>query len=159
MIDSGSPKIRSGSMKKFGIYLLCALLPASAGWGADAEALRGYSASSSQTEREWEAKFRALPDAGNQRAYMQRLAARPHHVGSAYDKEDAEWILSQFQQWGLDAKIETFDVLFPTPKERALELVAPARFTAKLRSLPFPRTRPPRNSTNNSPAITHIRWT
>ncbi len=119
-------------MKKFGIYLLCALLPASAGWGADAEALRGYSASSSQTEREWEAKFRALPDAGNQRAYMQRLAARPHHVGSAYDKEDAEWILSQFQQWGLDAKIETFDVLFPTPKERALELVAPARFTAKL---------------------------
>ena len=47
------------------------------------------------------------------------LSARPHHVGSPYDKDNAEWILAQFKEWGLDAHIETFDVLFPTPKERA----------------------------------------
>ena len=45
--------------------------------------------------------------------------ARPHHVGSPYDKDNAEWIAGQGQEWGLDAQIETFDVLFPTPKERA----------------------------------------
>lgn len=80
----------------------------------------------------WETKFRAIPDTANLRAYMQRLSARPHHVGSPYDKDNAEWILAKFKEWGLDARIETFDVLFPTPKERALELVAPSRFTAKL---------------------------
>ena len=94
--------------------------------------LRGYSSDSGRAEREWEAKFRAIPDPTALRAYMQRLSAKPHHVGSAYDRENAEWILSQFKEWGLDAKIETYDVLFPTPKERALELVEPTRFTAKL---------------------------
>jgi N-acetylated-alpha-linked acidic dipeptidase len=87
---------------------------------------------------EWETKFRAIPDTGNLRAYMQRLSARPHHVGSPYDKENAEWILAKFKQLGLDAKIETFDVLFPTPKERLVEMIGPSRFTAKLAEPPDP---------------------
>src|SRR5580700_1407607 len=76
--------------------------------------LDGYSDATSQVERDWEGKFRALPSAQNQRDYMQRLSARPHHVGSPYDKENAEWILARFKQWGGDANIEEFDVLFPT---------------------------------------------
>lgn len=119
-------------MKPIVISCLCLTLAAPAGWPADAEPLRGYSSAAAKTEQDWEAKFRAIPDAGRLRASMQRLSAQPHHVGSAYDKENAEWILSQFKEWGLDARIETFDVLFPTPKERVLEMVAPARFTAKL---------------------------
>ena len=63
---------------------------------------------------------------------MQRLSARPHHVGSAYDKDNAEWILAKFKEWGWQAEIERFDVLFPTPKERRLELVEPTKFTATL---------------------------
>jgi N-acetylated-alpha-linked acidic dipeptidase len=111
---------------------LAALLVATTLSAADSGPLRGYSNDSARVQRDWEAKFRAIPDPANLRAYMQRLSARPHHVGSPYDKENAEWILSKFKEWGLDAKIETFDVLFPTPKERALELVEPTRFTAKL---------------------------
>lgn len=92
----------------------------------------GYLSQSAQTERDWETKFRAIPDSSLQREYMQRLSARPHHVGSAYDKENAEWILSKFKEWGLDAHIETFNVLFPTPKERIVEMIAPTQFRAKL---------------------------
>jgi N-acetylated-alpha-linked acidic dipeptidase len=66
------------------------------------------------------------------RANMQLLSAHPHHVGSPYDKQNAEWILTQYKQWGWDAHIETFQVLFPTPKARLLEMVAPTRFAAKL---------------------------
>ena len=80
----------------------------------------------------WEQKFRAIPNPQNLRDYMQRLSARPHHVGSPYDKENAEWIAAKLKSWGLDAKIENFDVLFPTPKERLVEMVAPVKFTAKL---------------------------
>jgi N-acetylated-alpha-linked acidic dipeptidase len=102
----------------------------------EAAALPGYSASASAAERGWEGKFRALPSTDNLREDMRRLSARPHNVGSPYDKDNAEWILGQFKQWGLDAEIETFYVLFPTPKERAVELVAPATFTAKLQEPP-----------------------
>ena len=94
--------------------------------------LAGYSPRSSQSEREWETKFRAIPDPANLREYMRRLSARPHHVGSPYDKDNAEWILAHFKEWGLDAHIEQFDVLFPTPKVRLLEMTAPTKFTAKL---------------------------
>ena len=100
--------------------------------GADETPLVGYSPRSSQAERNWEAKFRAIPDPANLREYMRRLSARPHHVGSPYDKDNAEWILAHFKEWGLDAHIETFDVLFPTPKVRVLEMVEPTKFTAKL---------------------------
>ena len=68
---------------------------------------------------DWESAFRALPAAANIRAYDERLSARPHHVGSPYDKDNAEWMLAQFKEWGWDATIERFDVLFPTPKDAA----------------------------------------
>jgi N-acetylated-alpha-linked acidic dipeptidase len=100
--------------------------------GSNQAALGGYAPRSSQSEREWEAKFRALPDPANLREYMRRLSARPHHVGSPYDKDNAEWILTHFKEWGLDAHIERFDVLFPTPKLRVVEMLAPTKFTAKL---------------------------
>src|SRR2546430_13862372 len=83
----------------------------------DVQTLPGYSAASSRIERDWEAKFRDIPTPQNFRDYMQRLSARPHHVGSPYDKDNAEWILSKFKEWGLEAKIETFEVLFPTRSE------------------------------------------
>lgn len=100
---------------------------------ADEPALYGYSAESSRAERQWEDKFRAMPSPENLRSYMQRLSARPHHVGSPYDKDNAEWIAVKFKEFGLDAQIEAFDVLFPTPKERAVELVdGGPKFSAKL---------------------------
>src|SRR5947207_1559943 len=80
----------------------------------------------------WDEKFRAMPKPENIRANMQRMAARPHHVGSPYGKDNAEWMVAQFKAWGWDAQIERFDVLFPTPKERVLEMTQPTRFVAKL---------------------------
>jgi N-acetylated-alpha-linked acidic dipeptidase len=97
--------------------------------------LDGFSAQNARTEREWESKFRAVPDAQKQSDYMKLLSARPHHVGSPYDKQNAEWILSKFKEWGLDAHIESFKVLFPTPKRRLLELIAPTHYAAKLQEL------------------------
>jgi N-acetylated-alpha-linked acidic dipeptidase len=96
------------------------------------ETMDGYSPAHAAVERDWEAKFRSLPDPKVMRDAMQRLSARPHNVGSPYDKANAEWILSKFQEYGFDAHIETFDVLFPTPKERHVELLAPTHFVAKL---------------------------
>ena len=113
------------------VLILCLVFPPIL-FAADETPLVGYSPRSSQTEHEWEAKFRAIPDPANLRENMRRLSARPHHVGSAYDKDNAEWILARFKEFGLDAHIETFNVLFPTPKVRVLEMIEPTKFTAKL---------------------------
>jgi N-acetylated-alpha-linked acidic dipeptidase len=119
-------------MKKPSRVLLCFSLLLSAAPAADAPALQGFSRDAATAERAWEAKFKAVPNPERLRDYMQRLSARPHHVGSPHDKDNAEWLLARFREWGLDAHIENFDVLFPTPKERAVELLEPKRFVAKL---------------------------
>jgi len=115
------------------LFVGISLAPIGSHVAADEQPLFGYSTESSRTERQWEEKLRAIPSPDNLRAYMQKLSAHPHHVGSQADKANAEWIASKFKEFGLDTHIEQFDVLFPTPKERLVELVEGGpKFVAKL---------------------------
>lgn len=82
---------------------------------------------------DWEERLRAIPNPERIKEYMQRLSAEPHHIGSAAGKRHAQWMRDQFRAWGLKAEIEEFDVLFPTPKERVLELIAPVKYQAVLK--------------------------
>ncbi len=98
--------------------------------------ITGYSADAARVERQWETQFQALPEPQRMRESLRRLSAKPHNVGTPYDQDNANWLLAQFKSYGLDAHIETFDVLYPTPKERVVQLVAPTQFTAKLSEPP-----------------------
>src|SRR6476660_10353543 len=93
--------------------------------------LMGFTADDSQQQRALEARFDAALKADNLRDWMKRLSARPHHVGSAYDKDNAEFIAGLLRSWGYDTNIEEFQVLFPTPKTRLVEMTAPKKFTLK----------------------------
>jgi N-acetylated-alpha-linked acidic dipeptidase len=103
--------------------------------------LLGFSPTTSGAERTREATFDAALSAANQRAWMQRMSARPHHVGSPLDKANAEFIASLYRSWGYETKIERFTALFPTPKLRMLELIAPTHVRAKLFEPPIPGDR------------------
>ena len=92
----------------------------------------GFTAASTSRQRDVERKFDAVLEPENLRNWMKRLSARPHHLGSAYDKDNAEFIATQFKSWGFDTQIEQFEVLFPTPKTRIVEMIAPEKFTLKL---------------------------
>ncbi len=119
------------------LAIAAALLFAFTAHAVDAgPALRGYTPEHSATEANWEQKYRALPEPGRIRENLRRLSARPHHVGSPYDKDNAEWLLAQLKSYGLDAKIEEFSALFPTPKSRLVELLGPEPFKAKLQEPP-----------------------
>jgi N-acetylated-alpha-linked acidic dipeptidase len=105
----------------------------------DAElGLAGFSGDDSRSERQWEQKFRSSISTDNIGDYVKLLSARPHHVGSPYDKHDQEWLASKFKEWGWDVHVESFQILFPTPKERVLEMIEPTRFVAKLHEPPIP---------------------
>jgi N-acetylated-alpha-linked acidic dipeptidase len=99
----------------------------------NAPTLRGYTEASARKQLDWEEKMRAIPKPDNLRDYMKRLSAEPHPIGSAYGKQNAEWMRDLYRSWGLKAELEAFDVLFPTPTERLLEMIEPTRYTAKLK--------------------------
>jgi N-acetylated-alpha-linked acidic dipeptidase len=103
----------------------------------DEKPLLGFGEKSAAAERALEAKLDALVSTDNLRDWMKRLAARPHHLGSAYDKDNAEFIAARFREWGYETAIETFEVLFPTPKTRLLEMTAPVAFKAALAESPL----------------------
>src|SRR5204862_1970238 len=106
---------------------------------ANDKPMLGFSAANAAKEQALEAQFDSKLNRDDLREWMRRLSARPHHLGSAYDKQNAEFIASLFKSWGYDTAIEQFDVLFPTPKSRVLELIAPEKYTAKLAEPPLPQ--------------------
>ena len=72
-----------------------------------------------------EKAFDSHISAADQMTWLKQMTSAPNHVGSAHDKANADFILAQFKAWGWDAKIEQFDVLYPTPVSTAVELVTP----------------------------------
>jgi N-acetylated-alpha-linked acidic dipeptidase len=94
--------------------------------------LLGYSSANAKTERDWETRFRAIPEAKRAHENMRFLAAHPHNVGSAAQRANAEWMVAKYKEWGWDAHIEQFDVLYPTPKMQVLELLGPKPYKASL---------------------------
>ncbi|MGI9054817.1 MAG: folate hydrolase, partial [Pyrinomonadaceae bacterium] len=106
--------MRQTSLRFFTVFLLTVSVFAQT--VTTEKTLMGFSAENSVKQKALEAKFDSYLKAENLRTWMKRLSARPHHVGSPYGKENAEFIAAQFKSWGFDTKIEQFDVLFPTPK-------------------------------------------
>jgi N-acetylated-alpha-linked acidic dipeptidase len=84
------------------------------------------------------ARFDAQIRPDELRDWLKLLAAEPNHVGSPHDRANAEWILARFKEWGWDAHIETFDVLYPTPIKETLEMTAPRHFAAMLQEPEIP---------------------
>ncbi len=74
--------------------------------------------------------------------WMKRLAAKPHHAGSPYGKENAHFLDSLFSSWGYQTEIKTYYPLFPTPKIRELTLLEPVEFEAGLEEKAFPEEDP-----------------
>jgi N-acetylated-alpha-linked acidic dipeptidase len=99
--------------------------------------IQGFSAGGAAAETQLEQRFDSDLSAADLRAWMEQMSSEPNHVGSAHDKANAEFELRKFREWGWDASIETFSVLYPTPREVSVELVAPTHFVARLTEPPI----------------------
>jgi len=94
--------------------------------------IRGFDSASQRDEIQWEQQARDIPDAARIGATIEKLSGQPHLAGTPASKQTADWLLAQLREYGLDANIETFEALLPTPQVRVLEMIAPARFQARL---------------------------
>ena len=90
-----------------------------------------------------EKSFDALINPIDLQRWLEQMSSEPNHVGSPHDKANAEMELALFKQWGWDAHIEQFDVLYPTPISTTVELVTPAHVVLGGQEPSIPRIRAP----------------
>jgi N-acetylated-alpha-linked acidic dipeptidase len=100
---------------------------------AQTKSISGFTDKNAADQIQLEQKFDALVNAQNIGATVKQLSAKPHHISSPGGKEVADAILEKYKSWGWDAKIETYQVLFPTPKTRMLEMTSPTIYKALLK--------------------------
>jgi N-acetylated-alpha-linked acidic dipeptidase len=103
-----------------------------------AHTLLGFTPQTSSAELALERRFDAALSPEDQRAWLKQLSSEPNQVGSPHDAQNARTIAQMLRSWGWDTRIETFYVLYPTPKKESLELIAPTSFRASLNEPPIP---------------------
>ena len=111
-------------------------LAAASGAGESGSALFGFTAQQASNESSLEQRFDAALNPAELREWLRNLSSAPNQVGSPHDKANAEFVRDRFREWGWQAQIEEFEVLYPTLKAHTLELVAPTHFTASLTEPP-----------------------
>ena len=94
--------------------------------------ISGFFSGNVSKQLDVEKQFDGYLNAKDQDTWLQFLSARPHHIGSAQGKANAEYMATLFRQWGYETEIASYNVLFPTPKVRQLELLGPNPYKAKL---------------------------
>ncbi len=119
-----------------GVVLL-ALLATSGAWVTVATAgegapIMGFDDEGAAAQRDLEARFDAELSAEEIGGWIETLSSRPRHVGAPWTKESAEYMVELLSSWGWDASLETYWVLFPTPRVRRVEMLEPTPFTPSL---------------------------
>ena len=84
-------------------------------------------------QRQREEQFRKIPDAARLKEYMEAMAGEPHVAGQPSSKKVADYALAKFKSFGLDAKLEEFEAMMPWPIETTVELVAPEKYTLRVK--------------------------
>ena len=98
----------------------------------NAQKIMGFNEANAKSQLDWEKQYDAQLNAKNLDTWMQFLTSHPHHVGSPHDKANAEYMANLFRSWGYQTEIAEYQVLFPTPKTRMLELLGSKPYKAKL---------------------------
>lgn len=96
------------------------------------QSLLGFDDSSSGAQRSLEAAYDSRLSAGDLDDWLRVLSREPHHVGSAAGRAVVDFVAERFREWGYEVEIAEYQVLFPSPRTRELELVAPDFYQAGL---------------------------
>jgi N-acetylated-alpha-linked acidic dipeptidase len=97
----------------------------------------GASLAASRGDAVRERQFDASIQSAEMGTWLKQLASEPNHVGSPHDKANAEWVLKKFKEFGWDAHIETFKVLYPTPIRESITLLGPKPYNVMLNEPPI----------------------
>ena len=130
--------ISLGSVLPFFIIISCNQVPAVDAADPEMDLVSTFDiALDRETQTNLEAQFDAALNPQNLDDWMKHMSSKPHHVGSPWSKQNAEFIAEKFESWGFETEIETFDVLMPFPIIRKLEMVGPNKVSLQLKEPAF----------------------
>lgn len=124
-------------MKIFFVSLVSALYFAPLSF-AQTKEIPGFTTASATLQLQAEKQLDEWLQAKNIDQYIKDLSAQPHHLASAGDEVNVQYITDKFKSWGFETDIETFYVLFPTPVTRVLEMSGTKKFKATLQEPALP---------------------
>ncbi|HEV2799374.1 MAG TPA: M28 family metallopeptidase [Pyrinomonadaceae bacterium] len=102
--------------------------------------LDGFTLSESNTQRQLEERFRAVPLNTSAREHLRTLTREPHVSGTPEDYRTAIYVRDQLRRYGISAELREYQVLLPFPKRpTVLELVAPRRQRLALQEAVLPQ--------------------
>ena len=127
-----SPNNRAMQTNWKTILLACATVGVLLGFDGSETQMLGFTAERAAVQQALESEYDALLEHENLRSWMKQMTAKPQNVGSPHAKANALFMVELFRSWGYEADTAVYHVLFPTPKERHLELLSPVPYTAKL---------------------------
>ncbi len=120
---------KQGEMKKTLWVMVCAIVLAGYSlqsmWGRPDVVLRGFFPDNAARQADVEETFREVPTPAQAEHDLWILTQMPHVAGTPADRKTAQYVLDQFREAGLDAKIVEYQVLLPMPKEVKVDLVEP----------------------------------
>ena len=126
--------ISLGSILSFFFIISCNQVPAVDAADPEMDLVSTFDiALDRETQTNLEAQFDAVLNPQNLDDWMKHMSSKPHHVGSPWSKQNAEFIAEKFESWGFETEIETFDVLMPFPIIRKLEMVGPNKVSLQLK--------------------------
>ena len=94
--------------------------------------LLGFDETTSTVQHELETVFDSHIDRTEMDEWLREFSSEAHHVGSPKGKKNADALAALFRSWNYEVEIAEYQVLFPEPLTRELELLYPYQFTASL---------------------------
>src|ERR1700748_1636810 len=95
--------------------------------------LSGFYDSTAQNELKTEKAFDEQISRENIGKTIQELSSFPHNLGSPGSRQGAEKIQQKFRDFGFEVHMDIYQVLFPVPKTRILEMTSPQIYHALLK--------------------------
>ena len=105
---------------------------------AQVRPIRGFPDDAVAAQRQREEQFRTVPDSARLKEYMEAMAGDPHVAGQPSSKRVADYALAKLKSFGLDAKLEEFEAMMPWPLETTVDLIAPEKYTLRIKEPVLP---------------------
>src|SRR5437773_11453929 len=94
----------------------------------------GFSAKTSDIQRQFEEQFCSVPQPATAREELRRLTSEAHIAGSPEDYATAVYVRDQMRSFGLNSELREYQVLLPYPRTPSVvELIAPRRERLQVR--------------------------
>ena len=103
----------------------CALALAATTGIAQAQDLDGFTPDHAALQRSYEARFQEGVSADDMRALSRGFSRRPHLVGTPNQRRVAESALAKLNGYGLDARLQSYDIYISRPEDIQVSMTKP----------------------------------